>query len=108
MTEKVKKLTKRQLEKINEFDIERKLVDKDVEISKLKRELAEREQKLISANYTLKTRELEELRVSENEFIAKRSDELKKRKEYIEKIKSDHGLSQKWGYDPLTGEIKDE
>ena len=108
MDEKAKKLTKKQLEKLNSFNTERKLFDKDCEISKLKRELSERELKLFSANYTLKSKEVEELRIVENESKISRKSEEAKRKEYIEKIKKDHGLSQKWGYDPLTGEIKDD
>tara|TARA_R110000787_G_scaffold5686_9_gene20565 strand:- start:6520 stop:6846 length:327 start_codon:yes stop_codon:yes gene_type:complete len=108
MDEKVRKLTKKQLEKLNSFNTERKLFDKDCEISKLRRELSERELKLFSANYTLKSKEVEELKVLENQMRASKKSEEEKRKEYIEKIKKDHGLSQKWGYDPLTGEIKDD
>ena len=91
---------------MNEFGSERQLIDKEIEVAKLKSELAETQLNLLSANYTLKRKELEELKKSLKEQLDKKRDKNEVYKEFTKKIKEDLKLPERWGFDPETGEIK--
>lgn len=70
---------------------------------KLKKELT-----LLSANYTLKNKEIEEINVK----ILDAKNKLEKKKEehgeFINKIRDKYCLNEKWGFDPITGEVINE
>lgn len=77
-----------------------------VEIETLKLQKLNIELKLLSANYTLKNKEAEEqkatLESKQKELLAIRESNKTRLKSFA----TEKGLEEKWGYNPLTGEIK--
>jgi hypothetical protein len=72
----------------------------------LKVDLVRKELTLLSANYTLKSKEVTEVENNFRNEQEKKKQKANKHLEYINKIKDDLDLPNKWGYDPMTGEVK--
>lgn len=69
---------------------------------------ARKEQNLISANYTLKTKEIEELELKLRELERVHKTRLEEHRKYVSKLKVKLNInSDSWGYDHESGEIKE-
>lgn len=67
---------------------------------------AEKELQLLSANYTLKKREHEDLKLELIEAEKRLEQHKEQCKDRNERIKANHDLpDNQWGYDPMTGKI---
>ena len=101
-------LSAEQLFDIKDFHKDQTIAQKDLEISELQLKKTEIESKLLSANYTLKMKEIEERRLAKSEKKKELLERKNKGKKFIQKIRKDFDLNENWGFDPITGEIKDE
>lgn len=107
MENEAKFLKDSELREIEGSHYEQRICEKDLTIAKLKKEKADIELKLMSSNYLLKQQQIQELsasiKSSEN-LLNKRKE---KGKELIGSIGEVYDLENKWGYDPITGEINE-
>lgn len=75
----------------------------------MERQKLERELELFSANYTLKKKELEEVKKQITDYKLNHEKKLVEHKEFIDILKKEFNLKKEagFGYDPTTGEIKE-
>jgi hypothetical protein len=80
-----------------------KLRSEKILLDKLKTDL-----ELLQAKFKLKNVDVEK-QVQKVEAVKKELERNKEKgKELTNKIKEEYDLNERWGFDPLTGEIKDE
>lgn len=104
---KAKKLTKTQLRTLEQFQdkeaihaLKIKNLEKDVEILKLRQEVFRNQIALLNA-------EIEKSVRNTNDEKSKKAKTDRERKEYLNEIKKQHSIKESFGYDPDTGEIKE-
>lgn len=73
-----------------------------IELEKAKKELT-----LLSANYTLKTKEINEIQHKLLELESMNKAKLEGHKVFVDELRERLELDEKWGYDPETGVIKE-
>jgi hypothetical protein len=73
-----------------------------IELEKAKKELT-----LLSANYTLKTKEINEIQHKLLELEARNQAKIDGHKLFVNELRERLELDEKWGYNPETGEIKE-
>lgn len=108
MEEDKKFLSQEQLFKMQDMHKDQLIAKKDLDYACLELKKADTELTLLSANYTLKTKEIEERKLYKNEMKKELLERKNRGKGLVQKIRKDFELNENWGYDPLTGEIKDE
>lgn len=106
--EKEKVLSCDQLRELDNAHNSQIIKAKDLEIADLKLKKAQVELKLISANFTLKSREVDDLVLEKNKKNSELKEQKNKGAEITKKIGMEFDLDGAWGYDPLTGEISNE
>ena len=95
-----------QIKVLEDCSQEMRLMEKDVVIAQLRNDLVQKELSLLSANYTLKSKQVTELKNELTKVKEKQKKQNEKRLKLIKQITDDLDLPKKWGYDPMTGEIK--
>lgn len=104
--EKKKTLTKVELRNLSESHDKHTMKQKDIEIARLRIEKAEGQLNLLSAQYTLKSKEIEELKRSQTKEQKEFSELKSEHKKLTDKIGEKYNLGKNWGFSPLTGEFK--
>ncbi len=79
--------------------------EKDILIAKLKQDKAKVELNLLSANYTLKSKEKDELDNSVKKEQKNLTELREKHLSLLSKIRKKWDLPDKFGFDPITGEV---
>jgi predicted nucleic acid-binding Zn-ribbon protein len=102
-------LSKDDLSQIKELHYEEALGSKDIILAELRIAKAKAELNLMSAQYTLKNKEITAL-VEDLDKTRKELLELRTNHEgFLSVVREKMEIkTEKWGFDPLTGEIKDE
>lgn len=100
-------LSESELRSLENVHNEQRVSEKDVKISSLNVKIAELELKLFSANYTLKSKELEELKKDREQKNYKFQKNKEKGAKIVSEIGESKGLKKQWGFDPITGEINE-
>lgn len=105
-TEKPVYISQELLRQIDSIESEVKIKSVEAELGRLRVDKADKELSLLSANYTLKSKEKIEL--TEKALELERTVTTKKNqyKELIKEIAKTYGLPDKFGYDHITGEVK--
>jgi hypothetical protein len=107
--EEVKRLSDSQLRNIDNAESKQRLAEKSVEISVLTLEKTKLELELLVSRF-----ELKKVEVENKESLVKSAKEglqgiKDHNKEMLCSLKDELSIvTDKWGYDPLTGEVKDE
>lgn len=100
-------LTPAELLSLEESDHKRKLKDLAASGHQMKVALAKTQQTLISANYTLKNREVEDLNRDAITIKKELIESERAHQNLVATLREKYDLPKgKWGYDPLTGLIK--
>lgn len=94
------------LRQIDSKEAEIKLHQASIEMAKLRVDKADRELNLLSANYTLKSKEKNELEKRVTELNKELTEKQNKYKEVVKDIAKFYDLPEKFGYDHITGEVK--
>jgi len=103
----VKRLTASELLTIRVDDEKRKYADLFLKYTKLEREYHALELKLIEKEYKMKTYELQRSGDVVLESTNKVESLIGSRNDFVSELQSRHNLSEKWGFNPKTGLIKE-
>lgn len=99
-------LTPEELRKLEHSFIHTQLKQKDFDKHSVMVQKANTELTLLSAQYTLKSREIADLK-QQGKNLEKELQEFKElQKEIRKEIQEKYGLKENWGFDPETGVIK--
>ncbi|MCK5882752.1 MAG: hypothetical protein KAG61_03620 [Bacteriovoracaceae bacterium] len=105
--EQEKSLSAEDMAKMETSGFNMALHSKEVALHLAKTEIAKVQLTLLSANYTLKSKEVEQLNT---ELPVARKEQKRladKHKKLAKELQEKYGLTgSNWGYDPMTGEIK--
>lgn len=81
---------------------------KDLNIASLKYKVSSLELENLKLNVKLKESELSDLESKGRESMEKYNYLKESSKKIIEEVRGQMDLKEKWGYDPITGEVKNE
>jgi chromatin remodeling complex protein RSC6 len=101
-------LNEAQLREIDNAHCQQQICEVKLKCEKIILDKLRSEIELIDAKFKLKKNELKEqsLKISDHEKDLIKAKEVGKK--LTNRIKEEYGLKDKWGYDPITGEIKDD
>jgi len=102
-----KKLSVDELVRLEKSHLERQNREMSIKLCEEELKRLDKEKRLLSAEYTLKLKEIQEKNNERNEIIEKNSQKNKEHKEFTDSIREKFKLNDVWGFDPLTGEIKE-
>ena len=101
-----KSLTQEELRKLEHSFIHLQFKQKDFDKQSVMVQKANTELTLLSAQYTLKSREIADLKL-QGKNLEKELQEFKElHREIRKEIQDKYGLNENWGFDPETGVIK--
>ena len=104
--EEISHLNPDMLRDIDKFDAKRKEKELEILLAKERCNTADKELSLFSAQYTLKSKEKAELDKAVTDRTAELEELKNQSQKYFKSITQQLDLPDKWGYDPITGEIK--
>lgn len=96
-----KKLSDKELSKINELDTENELSCAKITIKDLELKNLVLQQKIIGHEISLKSHEREALRSAH-------AQKMEERRSFLLIMKKKHDLKDGWGFDPISGDIKED
>jgi hypothetical protein len=94
------------LRKIDEFQAATTLKKSEIELAKERVLRSEKECRLLSAEYTLKLKESEELKRQHKDRLEELKELQNRSKKLGKEIEKELDLPDKWTFDPDTGEIE--
>jgi hypothetical protein len=94
------------LREIDKVEHNAQLKTLELSIARLKVEKADKELSLLSANYTLKSKEKVELLERVTELDRELTESKNSYKNLMSEIATTYSLPEKFGYDHITGEVK--